>query len=121
MSFFDDFSKNVSYSAGKVCEKAEKLAKVSAVTIEIASQKDKLSKIYAKIGERVVENALESCEHENDVFYKLIDEAKCERGKLLDLIKKKEEIQKIKKCRNCGEKLCGDVLYCPSCGAKVSE
>lgn len=81
-------------SAAKVaCKKTGELAKLAKISLDIENQKAKLNKIYIKIGKDVVDGSLTDGKKETDIF-KYIDEAKCEKEVLRELIEKKKQMKK---------------------------
>ncbi len=91
---FEEMKNTFENVARITCKKTKKLAKSAKLMIDIETQKSRLSSVYEKIGEAVVKNSLGDGEKEEAIF-KLIDEAKLEKEKLLELYEKKRAEQQI--------------------------
>lgn len=97
--------------------RTEEAAKITKVSLDIESQKCRLSKVYERIGEAVVSGSLSSGEGKEEIF-KYIDEAKSEKKKLCELIEAKKKISTKTACKTCGSKSRSG-SYCNTCGEYV--
>ncbi len=113
----NDIKDMLSRTANCIYRRTEETAKIAKLSLEIESQKCRLSKVYEKIGEAVVSGSLASGDGKEEIF-KFIDEAKCEKKKLCDLINAKNDVASKTYCKNCGKKARYGT-YCHGCGEYV--
>ena len=117
MAFFDDLQKSVEKYAKIIGEKAENIADISTNKINLYSQKDKISKLYKKLGQYVYENRNTLGENEIGSIIREIDEEYAVL-KTLENDAAKNEKPKYTKCA-CGYDVRSTFSYCPKCGRKL--
>lgn len=111
---FEQFKVYISDAARTVCNKTDRLAANTKITLDIESQKRKLAKTYEKIGENVVCTDIAEIA-ENTVIAELISKAKTEKDALKKLYEKKKELSLHSDCPCCGrEGIKGE--FCKFCG-----
>ena len=117
MAFFDDLKSSVEKYAKIIGEKAENLADVSANKFNIYTQKDKITKLYKKLGQYVYENRNALGESE---IGSILQEIENEHAILRKLESDSKENEKPKYVRcACGYEVRSMFSYCPKCGRKL--
>lgn len=114
---FEQFKVYVSDAARTVCNKTDRIATTTKLSLDIESQKRKLSKTYEKIGETVVCSDITKIA-EDTAIAELISRAKTEKENLHTLYEKKKELSLHCDCHCCGRegkkgefcKFCGEYL-----------
>ena len=96
-------------------KKANEISDKAKYSIEIESSKSRLSEVYKRIGEIVVADSTSEKKTDEELLFKYIDEARLEKEKLKELMKKRNEISQKAECPSCG-KQGKNGTYCDSCG-----
>lgn len=119
MNDMNNFKRTVKRAGKCVCEKAEMLAEAAKLSLQIESHKSRLSAIYEKIGESVVNGSFSPDSNEEKIF-RYVDEAKFEKHSIKELCAKRKELCACSKvsCPSCGKET-KKGCYCADCGEYV--
>lgn len=117
MEFFDELKGYVSKYSQLAGEKVIELADVSTKKISIYSQKEKINKLYKKLGKYIYDNRFTLGENEIGAILEEIDKEMRVLKELSDNDKKSYK-PKYVKC-GCGYNVRSEFEYCPHCGKKM--
>ena len=113
-----DFTDALSRAKKNVLRKTDELSKLAKLSVEIEGCKSRISAIYEKIGECIVNDSISGGKLDDDKIVKLVVKAKAEKEKLSQLVQQKNELSDKMTCPSCG-KSAKKGAFCPYCGAKV--
>lgn len=113
-----DFTDVFSRAKKTVIRKTDELTKIAKLSMEIEGCKSRISAIYEKIGECIVNDTDALGKLDDDKIIKLVVKAKAEKAKLCELVAKKSELSDKALCENCGKSV-KKSAFCPSCGEKM--
>jgi len=120
MGFIDDISKKISKGTRIIGQKSGEVFEVTKVKLDIASERDKLEKLYEDIGKMVYEIHKEGSMEIPDISDKcrLIDEV---QYKIKSLNRKIVQIKGGSLCKKCGEVVSPTQRYCQHCGRELEQ
>lgn len=120
MSFWDDISKKVAQGTKTLSQKSGELFEIAKVKLDVASEKDKIGRLYEEIGKTVYEDYKRGSLKEKSVMDKcqLIDEI---NFKINRLNRKMMQIKGGTLCKRCGEVVNSSQRYCHMCGRELEK
>ncbi|MFA7216308.1 MAG: zinc ribbon domain-containing protein [Bacillota bacterium] len=120
MSFWDDLSRKVSQGTKTISQKSGELFEIAKVRLDIASEKDKIGKLYEEIGKSVYQDYKRGNMKEKQVMDKcqLIDEI---NYRINRLSRKAMQIKGGTVCKKCGEVVDSSQRYCHMCGRELEK
>lgn len=118
MADFKDFGEKVEDIAKSVADKTGEVVEVQKLKSKIRSCKRKADNEYMHIGHIIHDKHMSGYAVENDCsdICETIDELNEE------IVKLKRQVNEIKgyaTCRNCGEAVDTEAMYCSKCGAQM--
>lgn len=117
MSVFDNITKKVAETAKVAATKANDIVEVTKLNINIASEEDKIKKIYSEIGKAVCD-AYTNGEDVGGGLKEYCEKIRAIEESIEEMKKKILEMKNLKTCPGCSAELEADVAYCPKCGTK---
>ena len=102
----------------KIVKKTRELSSLTKLTVEIEGCKTRLSEAYKRIGEIIVNDTTSGKKTDEEIIVRYIDEARTEKQKLKELLKKRREVGEKVICPSCG-KYNKKGTYCRYCGEFV--
>ncbi len=120
MCFWEELSGKISRGTKTLSQKSSELFDIAKVKLDIASEKDKIGKLYEEIGKSVYRDYKGGNLKEKQVMDKcqLIDEI---NYKINRLNRKVMQIKGGTVCGNCGEAVDSLQQYCHICGRKLER
>jgi RNA polymerase subunit RPABC4/transcription elongation factor Spt4 len=118
MSLWEDISKKVSKGTKVVSQKSGELLEVTKIRLDMASEKDKIRKLYEEIGKAVYNSHKDGVRREAEIEAncQLIDEI---QYKIRRLNQKIVQIKGGSLCKRCGEVVGSNQRYCHGCGREL--
>jgi RNA polymerase subunit RPABC4/transcription elongation factor Spt4 len=118
MSLWDDISRKVTKGTKVVSQKSGELIEVTKIRLDMASEKDKIRKLYEDIGKAVYSSRKDGVRRESEIEAncQLIDEI---QYKIRRLNQKIVQIKGGSLCKRCGQVVGPDQRYCHSCGREL--
>lgn len=122
MEFFNKIGKKASGAYKDAAEKTGKLAKSAKLKIKISEDKSKIKEIYEEIGKKVYQKHTA----QEDLCIKETLEEECKKideiaSEIEEYEKEILELENMKQCENCKQKIEKDAKFCPSCGKEQPE
>jgi NADH pyrophosphatase NudC (nudix superfamily) len=114
MAFLDDV-KRIGKNIG---DKGKDVIEITKLNAQIASEKDKIKDLYAKIGEEVYKSYSAGVASAND---EICAQIKNIETVINELTQKVLDLKNASKCPNCCEEVTKETRFCPKCGTKVNE
>ncbi len=120
MSFWDDLNIKVAKGAKTLSQKSGELLAIARLKLDIASEQDKIGKIYEEIGRAVYEDYKLGNLKEKQVIEKckLIDEIS---HRVEQLNRRAMQIRGGILCKECGEIVGASQVYCHICGRELGS
>jgi RNA polymerase subunit RPABC4/transcription elongation factor Spt4 len=120
MGFWDDISRKVSYGTKVVTQKSGELFEIAKVRMDVASEKDKIGRLYEEIGKVMYKDYKAGNLKQKEIIEKcqLIDEL---NYKIKRLNQKVVQIKGGSLCRKCGEVVDASQRYCHTCGRELER
>jgi len=120
MNFWDELSRKLSQGTKTLSQKSGELFEIAKVKLDVASERDKIGRLYEEIGKTVYEEYKRGGLKEKSVMDKcqLIDEI---HYKINRLNRKLMQIKGGTLCRKCGEVVNSSQRYCHMCGRELEK
>ncbi len=120
MNFWDDLSRKVSQGTKVLTQKSGEMFEIAKVKLDVASEKDKIGKLYEEIGKIIYQDYKRGALKEGEVSDKcqLIDEM---NYKIKRLNQKITLIKGGSLCRTCGQVVNSSQRYCHACGRELER
>lgn len=118
MDFFEKLGKTISGKSKEAVKKAQDLAEISNLSLQISSQEKVRAGAYEELGKRYYE---QNKDKPDEMYASQFETIKTASEKILKL---KEDIMKArgkKSCLNCGAEMDEEAEYCPKCGTKYTS
>lgn len=118
MTVFDKFTSKVSDTAKAAARKSGELVEVTKLNAAINQESEKIEKSYNAIGKIIYEKYSNGEKYTDDIRV-LCDEIDEFCASLQGMRDRINDLRNIILCKNCGNELEEDALYCPKCGVKA--
>lgn len=120
MNFWDDLGRKVSKGTKTFSQKSVEIFEIAKVKLDIASEKDKIGRLYEEIGKSVYRDYKQGSLKEKQTTdkCKAIDEL---NRKIDRLNRKVTQIKGSTLCKGCGEVVGFSQEYCHVCGRELER
>jgi hypothetical protein len=120
MSVFDKFTSKVSDTAKAAARKSGELVEVTKLNAAINQESEKIEKGYKAIGKIIFEKYTNGNKFTDDIKA-ICDEIDEINSSIQGMRDRVNDLKNIILCKNCGNELEEETIYCPKCGVKVER
>lgn len=120
MSIIENIGKKVAQTAKTAAKKSGEIVEITRLNINIASEEEKIDKIYMEIGRKVYSAYLRGDEVEES-FKMFCEQIKVHEENIRSIKKKILEVKNAKGCVSCNTEIETNAIFCPKCGSKQEE
>lgn len=120
MSIIENITKKVAQTAKTAAKKSGEIVEITRLNINIASEEEKIDKIYIEIGKKVYSAYLRG-EEVDESFRMFCEQIKIHEENIQSIKKKILEVKNAKVCVSCNTEIETNAIFCPKCGSKQEE
>lgn len=117
MSFIENITKKVAQTAKSAAKKSGEIVEVTKLNINIASEEEKIEKLFVEIGQCIYQQYLDNMDVD-DCFKQHVSQIDELRKNIDDIKKKIMQVKNSKTCNNCNCEISNTAIYCFNCGKK---
>lgn len=120
MEFWSDLSKKIASAADYTARETEKFTNIAKIKYKISGLKSKRDQLFKNIGKmKYAEYCGESTE--DTAYNDMLEEISRIYSEIGSLEEQIASLKKYRICQTCRTKIDRDMLFCPRCGAKVTD
>lgn len=117
MEIWGEISKKLNNAADYTAKETEKLTGIAKISYKLSGAKTKLSGLYQNLG-KLKYNELRGNQPEEGAYEAVLQQIDDLNAEIAQMETELGVLRNYKFCIACGNKLRGEMVYCPKCGAK---
>lgn len=117
MSLIENLTKKVAQTAKSAAKKSGEIVELTKLNISIASEEEKIEKLFIEIGEMVYNQYLGNLTDE-ELFREQVTQIEQHKANIEEIKKKIMQVKNSRICLNCDSEINSDAVYCSKCGKR---
>lgn len=119
MEWFEQVKDTVVKTAGIAYEKSEQIVDIAKLKLAVAANDNETEKLFKELGKQYFR--LENGEDTKALCEEIIGNIKIKLSEKEELQNKINSVKNSKTCSTCKKTVAAENLFCPHCGAKLSD